>query len=83
MYQRNSNNNNRKEGNKMGKMNEMEYPIGIFGTYFQYLNRLRESGEVNMFGATPYLMTVFGINKKSASGILKFWMDNFEELQDL
>jgi len=42
----------------------------------QYLNDLRESGECNMFGASPYLVAEFGIDKKEARAILAEWMSN-------
>ncbi len=40
----------------------------------EYLDKLRESGETNMFGATPYLMERFGIEKGYAREILQEWM---------
>ena len=42
--------------------------------YFIYLNRLRESGETNMFGASPYLQCAFSMKKREASKILVEWM---------
>lgn len=42
---------------------------------FEYLNRLRESGVTNMFGASPYLMREFGLSKREASKTLVEWMD--------
>lgn len=41
---------------------------------FEYLNRLRESGEVNMFGASPYIAFEFDIPRREASKILSEWM---------
>ena len=41
---------------------------------FEFLNRLRESGETNMFGASPYLACAFDITKREASKILTEWM---------
>jgi len=41
---------------------------------FEFLNRLRESGETNMFGASPYLACAFDIPKREASKILMEWM---------
>ena len=41
---------------------------------FEFLNRLRESGETNMFGASPYLACAFDIPKREASKILTEWM---------
>lgn len=47
--------------------------------YFEYLDDLRESGEINMFGASPVLADVFDIDKREARKVLKEWMDTFEE----
>ena len=45
--------------------------------YWIYLENLRRSGVTNMFGAVPYLMAEFGIDKKRASEILSDWMKNY------
>lgn len=44
---------------------------------YLYLNDLRESGETNMFGATPYLQDEFGFEKKEAKDWLSQWMKDF------
>ncbi|KKL27453.1 hypothetical protein LCGC14_2385010 [marine sediment metagenome] len=44
----------------------------------EYLDNLRESGETNMFGARPYLMDEFGLDKKEAQSILMEWMKSFK-----
>lgn len=41
---------------------------------YLYLNRLRESGETNMFGAAPYLREEFGMTRREASSTLTDWM---------
>lgn len=41
---------------------------------FLYLNRLRESGAVNMFGAAPYLADTFDLDRKAARTVLLEWM---------
>ena len=41
---------------------------------FTYLNRLRESGEVNMFGAAPYLEMEFDLDRREAKQVLMDWM---------
>ncbi len=41
---------------------------------FEYLDDLRESGEINMFGARPYIMKKFGVSQSEASDILSDWM---------
>lgn len=43
--------------------------------YFDYLEKLRESGKVNMFGAVPYLMVEFGLSEKEAKEVLFKWFD--------
>ena len=41
---------------------------------FIFLNRLRESGETNMFGAAPYVEMEFGVNRREARTIVSDWM---------
>lgn len=41
---------------------------------FEYLDRLRESGVTNMFGASPYIVEEFDISRKEASELLMKWM---------
>lgn len=43
--------------------------------YFDYLDSLRESGEVNMFGAAPYLAEKFGLEREEARKIVYKWID--------
>lgn len=47
--------------------------------YYIYLDELRESGETNMFGATPFLVKKFKISNDDASHILANWMATFSE----
>ena len=46
---------------------------------FLYLDRLRESGIVNMFGAGVYVEDVFDLRKFEAKGLLIKWMTTFDE----
>lgn len=50
-----------------------------FEKYFGFLDDLRESGVTNMFGATPYLIEEFGVNRSTAYRILTEWMRSFSE----
>ena len=50
--------------------------------YFEYLEKLRESGKVNMFGAVPYLMVEFGLDEKEAKEILFKWFDYKQQRGD-
>lgn len=43
----------------------------------EFLNELRESGEINMFGAAPHVEAEFGIDRTEARRYTKLWMDNF------
>ncbi len=47
--------------------------------FFEFLNELRESGAINMFGAAPVLADTFGMTKSQARGVLSAWMKSFEE----
>ena len=50
--------------------------------YFDYLERLRESGETNMLGAVPYLQRKFpelGFDRARAREIHRAWMDSYKE----
>ena len=41
---------------------------------FKFLNELRDSGAVNMFGATSYLAEKFNLRTEDARNILTTWM---------
>lgn len=45
--------------------------------YWLYLEQLRRSGVVNMFGAAKYLEKEFGISNRQARKILGDWMDKY------
>ena len=45
--------------------------------YWVFLERLRRSGAVNMFGASPCLVYAFGIDEKEARKILADWMEHY------
>ena len=44
-----------------------------------YLDAVRESGAVNMFGAAPLISETFGVNKEEARNYLKNWMNTFAQ----
>jgi hypothetical protein len=46
--------------------------------YFEYLDKLRESGATNMYGAAPYLQEEFGLDRKQARDVLLKWMHSFK-----
>lgn len=46
--------------------------------HFKYLDDLRESGKTNMWGARPYLMQAFKLEKIEAGTICSAWMKTFD-----
>ena len=53
--------------------------------YFDYLERLQQSGETNMYGAAPYLQSEFPElrdNRSRAGDILLAWIRTFNEKED-
>jgi hypothetical protein len=52
-------------------------PLALRDCHLTYLDALRESGETNMFGAAPYLMSEFLLDKIEARAILSYWMRTF------
>lgn len=50
--------------------------------YYIFLNRLRENGATNMFGAAPYLQNTFDLDRKTASNVLTSWMHWVSENPD-
>jgi len=44
-----------------------------------YLESLRDSGRVNMFGASIYLEREFGLSKNEARDVLLNWMQSFKK----
>ncbi len=56
----------------------MARPSYVTDEHLEYLDRLRESGETNMYGATPFLIDEFVIlDEKMAGNILTYWMKSF------
>ena len=45
--------------------------------YWLFLEELRRSGVVNMFGATPVLAKHFDLDEKEARRILSDWVQNY------
>lgn len=45
---------------------------------FIFLDKLRESGLTNMYGAVPFIVAEFDTDNKAASILLGEWMATFE-----
>jgi hypothetical protein len=46
---------------------------------FAFLDSVRETGAINMFGAAPYLQEAFDLSRREAKDILLEWMKTFGE----
>lgn len=45
----------------------------------KFLDDLRNTGVTNMYGATPYIQDIFGINRYDAQRFLIKWMETSKE----
>ena len=53
-------------------------PEFVQNRHLSYLNAVRQSGLINMFGAAPYLVDEFPeLDKRQARGVLQYWMQTF------
>jgi hypothetical protein len=46
--------------------------------YYLFLNQLRRSGQINMFGASPVLQEMFELNRHEAKKVLLEWMQQYK-----
>ena len=57
----------------------VERPAVVRDEHLLYLDDLRESGDTNMYGATPYIEEEFGLSPSDARQVLSYWMKTFSE----
>jgi hypothetical protein len=43
--------------------------------FFRFLRRMKAGGRTNMYGAVPYLMNAFGLDRNTAFQVVCDWMD--------
>ena len=58
---------------------EVRLTTSIEKDTLEFLNILRESGVVNMYGATNYIIDEFDVSRKDAVQMLSLWMKNFNK----
>jgi hypothetical protein len=61
------------------------YIFGIMASnhrsaFDRYLRQLRAGGRTNMYGAVPYLMKAFGLDRHTAFTVVCEWLDRQVEL---
>ena len=49
--------------------------------YYDYLDKLRDSGVTNMWVAGPYLARAFSMERKRAGKIVLLWMKEFSKAE--
>lgn len=47
----------------------------------EFLDILRDSGKINMFGAPPYVAKTFKVSNPDARTLTSYWMKTFEDRQ--
>jgi hypothetical protein len=47
-------------------------------TYFEFLEELKKSGNINMFASVPLLVDEFNISKEDARKIIIEWMKQYK-----
>lgn len=47
---------------------------------FAFLDMLRDSGKINMFGAGPYIQEVFDFNRHQAKQYVLAWMRSYDNV---
>lgn len=54
-------------------------PEVVTDEHLIFLDDLRESGETNMFGASPFVQEEFFLNRADASAVVSYWIDSLGE----
>jgi hypothetical protein len=54
---------------------QMSTPSDQRNACFRFLRRLRADGRTNMYGAVPYLMSRFSLNREAAFRMVCDWLD--------
>jgi len=58
-----------------------ERPQFVTDEHLVYLDDLRSSGAINMFGVDLWLRDAFGLDRIRAKEIVVYWMKTFSERQ--
>jgi len=55
-----------------------KFTDGQMQEFFNFLLELRDSAETNMWGASPYIVSNFGVTHPEAQYILVEWIKSFD-----
>ena len=61
-------------------MSEVVEKLDCQDQVFAFLNMLRDSGKVNMFGAGPYVQETFDFNRHQAKQYVLAWMKSYSNV---
>jgi len=50
---------------------------------FRFLRQLRADGRTNMYGAVPYLMKTFNLDRDAAFAIVCQWLDQQDQIEPM
>jgi hypothetical protein len=50
---------------------------------FRFLRQLRADGRTNMYGAVPYLMKTFNLDRDAAFAIVCQWLDQQDQIEQM
>jgi len=50
---------------------------------FRFLRQLRADGRTNMYGAVPYLMKSFNLDRDAAFAIVCQWLDQQDQMEPM
>jgi hypothetical protein len=51
--------------------------------YFRFLRQLRAAGRTNMYGAVPYVMKTFNLDRDAAFAIVCQWLDQQDHIEPI
>jgi hypothetical protein len=57
--------------------NAVARPDSVTDERLEYLDELRESSVVNMYGAGEYVENKFDVDRKEAKEVVTYWMETF------
>ena len=56
-----------------------ERPDGLDDSHLAFLDSLRESGAINMYGAPSVLQEAFGLDRKTSLAVFGYWAETFDD----
>lgn len=61
----------------MSEAATIDRPEVVTDVMLHWLDSIRDSGSINMFGVTPYVQEMFDVSRSEASTIVQYWMKTF------